>query len=70
MEKAITKNLFPAFPGKPSMYWEYKLQPENAAVLAVVPKKNKPHVALPGIHILDCNYGPEHNKWNKKKAAE
>ena len=33
-------------------------------------KKDKPHIVLPGLHILDCNYGPEQNKWNKKKAAE
>ena len=70
VDKKITISLFPAFPGKPSVYWEYKLQSENAAVLAVVPKKDKPHVVLPGIHILDCNYGPERNKWNKQKAAE
>ena len=43
---------------------------ENPAVLSVVPKNDKPHVVLSGIHILDCNYGPERNKWNKKKAAE
>ena len=43
---------------------------ENPAVLAVVPKNDKPTVVLSGIHILDCNYGPEHNKWNKNKAAE
>ena len=70
IEKAITKHLFPAFPGQPSVHWEYKMPSENPAVLAVVPKNDKPHVVLSGVHILDCNYGPERNKWNKKKAAE
>ena len=62
--------LIPAFPGKPAVYWEYKLPYDNTAFLAVVPKKGKPHVVLPGLHILNCNYGPEQNKWNKRKAAE
>ena len=52
------------------VYWEYKLPSDNTALLAVVPKKDKPHVVLPGLHILDCNYGPERNKWNNRKAAE
>ena len=62
--------LFPAFPGQLAVYWEYKLPSDNTALLAVVPKKDKPHIVLPGLHILDCNYGPEQNKWNKRKAAE
>ena len=49
------------------VYWEYKLPSDNTALLVVVPKKD---VVLPGLHILDCNYGPERNKWNKRKAAE
>ena len=52
------------------VYWEYKLPSDNTALLAVVLKKGKPHVVLPGLHILDCNYGPEQNKWNKRKDAE
>ena len=70
LEKSITKKVFPAFPRKPSVHWEYKLPSENPAVLSVVPRNDKPHVVLSGIHILDCNYGPERNQWNKKKAAE
>ena len=52
------------------VYWEYRLPTENTALLALVPKRDKPHVVVPGLHILECNYGPERNKWNKRKAAE
>ena len=67
---AKTTFLLPAFPGKPVVYWEYKLPSDNTAVLVMVLKKDQPHVVLLGIHILDCNYGPERNKWNKQKAAK
>ena len=62
--------LFPAFPGQPAVHWEYKLPSDNTALVAVVPKKDKPHIVLPGLHILDYNYWPEQNKWNKRKTAE
>ena len=52
------------------VYWEYRLPSENTALLALVPKRDKPHIVVPGLHILECNYGPERNKWNKRKAAE
>ena len=52
------------------VYWEYRLPTENTALLPLVPKRDKPHVVVPGLHILECNYGPERNKWNKRKAAE
>ena len=36
------------------VYWEYRLPTENTALLALVPKRDKPHVVVPGLHILEC----------------
>ena len=61
---------FPAFPGKPSLFWEYKNPSESTALIPVVPRREKPHIVLPGILVYECNYGPERNSTNKPKATE
>ena len=44
-------------------------------ILPLVPPMNRPHVILPGVYSLDCNYGPDRNKlikwkWVDRKTKE
>ena len=43
---------------------------ESAALMPVVPRREQPHIVLPGILFYECNYGPESNLTNKWKAME
>ena len=56
---------FTALPGKPSVFWEYKNPLESTGLIPVVPRREQPHIVLPGIPIYECNYGPERNSTNK-----
>ena len=57
-------------PGKPAVYWEYKNPLESTGLIPVVPRREQPHIVLPGILVYECNYGPERNLTNKQKAME
>ena len=59
---------FAALPGKPSVFWEYKNPLESTGLVPVVPRREQPHIVLPGILVYECNYGPERNSTNKQKA--
>ena len=61
---------FAALPGKPSVFWEYKNLSESTGLIPVVPRREQPHIVLPGILVYECNYGPERNTTNKQKAME
>ena len=61
---------FAALPGKPSAFWEYKNPSESTGLIPVVPRREQPHIVLPGILVYKCNYGLERNSMNKWKAME
>ena len=52
------------------MFWEYKNPSESTALVPVVPRREQPHIVLPGILVYECNYEPERNAMNKRKAME
>ena len=52
------------------MFWEYKNPSESTSIIPVVPRREQPHIVLPGILVYDCNYGPERNAMNKWKAMD
>ena len=57
-------------PGKPAVFWEYKNPSESTSLVPVVPRRDQPHIVLPGILVYDCNYGPERNATNKWNAMD
>ena len=48
----------------------YKNPLDSASLLAVVPRREQPHIVLLGILVYECNYGLERNLTNKWKAIE
>ena len=42
---------------------------EPLHLLPLIPRRNKPHIVLPGQITLECNYGPDRNQRQKKKWA-
>ena len=46
---------------------QYRNPKEPLTIVPLVPAMNTPHVILPGVYSLDCNYGPDRNKLNKWK---
>ena len=63
------KLTFSDFPEKPSVHIEYRNPKDPIEVVPLVPRTGKgtPHVVLPGVCSMDCNYGPDRNKANKSK---
>ena len=58
---------FLEFPEKPAVHLQYRNPKEPLTILPLVPQTNTAHVILPGVYSLDCNYGPDRNKPNKRK---
>ena len=52
------------------MHLQYRNPKEPLTTLPLVPQTNTAHVILPGVYSLDCNYGPDRNKPNKRKWVE
>ena len=51
-------------------FLEYKNPLESTSLIPVVPRREQPHIVLPDILVYDCNYGPERNVTNKRKAMD
>ena len=62
------------FPEDPVVHVEYRNPKDPLHILPLVPRSGSgtgtSHVILPGVCSLDCNYGPDRNKANKKKWVE
>ena len=52
------------------MFWEYKNPSESKSLVPVVPRREQPHIVLPGILVYNCNYGLERNATNKRMAMD
>ena len=57
------------FPEKPCVYWEYRNPKDPLDYVPIIPRRDKPHIVLPGELKQECNYGPDRNLRQKKKWA-
>ena len=64
------ENQISGIPDKINVSWEYRNPKDSLAILPLVPRNKQPHIVLTGVYSLDCNYGPDRNKANKRKWVD